>query len=171
MSRPTRLDPKVGPVEKVQIQRRVALARAQAKPVGWAVLAKQEDVPVRTLSGWHTDWLKVQEFYDDPLGLVSESLDVISELIHVASADIAKNDANPNAKIGFIRVLLDLMVKRVNLLVQVGRMPRDIGDFEGAGKVRQMIQQMAEVVERHDLGPEVIDDLLSIVEQSKSQHM
>lgn len=168
MPKAQRFQTKVGPVQKAQIQRRVAEARAQKKPVSWAVLSRREDVPERTLQYWHAKWIETQGFYDDPLAVVGETLDTLSAQIEQVSVDLESAESD-NAKIGFNRVLMDLMVKRINLLIQVGRMPRNIHDFESAGDVRQMIIQMAEVVEKHDLDPEVIEDLLSIVEAQKSR--
>jgi chorismate mutase len=155
-------------IERVRVQRRVAEARASEPPLTWEALASQEGVPERTLRHMHSQWVQVQELYDDPLGLIGETLDTLTALIDEASNDIA-NAPNANAKVGFTRVLLDLMVKRINLLIQVGRMPRNIGDYAEFPSVRQMILDMAEVVERHDLGPEVIDDLLAIVERADRQ--
>lgn len=168
MASPKQLDIKVGPVQKAQIQRRVALARAKPRPTGWAVLAKQENTSERTLRHWHERWKIHQAFYDDPLDVIGETLDTLTAMIEETSADIATAD-HPSAKVGFNRVLIDLLVKRLNLLVEVGRMPRDMMGFETSGHVRQMIMRMAEVIERHDLPAEVAQDMLEIIEQASGQ--
>lgn len=155
-------------VERVRVQRRVALARASEPPLTWAALATQEGIPERTLRHMHSQWVQVQELYDDPLGLIGETLDMLTVLIDEASSDIA-NAPNANAKIGFTRVLLDLTVKRINLLIQVGRMPQNIGNYRDFPSVRQMIIDMGGVLEKHDVGAEVIDDMLAIVEKADAQ--
>jgi hypothetical protein len=155
-------------IERVRVQRRIALGRASEPPVPWATLARQERVPERTLRHLHAEWLQVQEFYGDPLGVIAETLDTLTVLIEEAARDI-QNAPPGNAKVGTMRVLIDLMVRRLNLLIQVGRMPRNIVDFEAESDVRRMIRQMAEVVEKHDLGVEVLDDFLAIIdEQAKA---
>jgi hypothetical protein len=74
---------------------------------------------------------------------------------------------NSNAKIGAMRLILDTMGRRLNLLIQVGRMPRNMRDFDNAGAINTMILGLSEIVEKHDLSNEVIDDLLSVVEHAR----
>jgi hypothetical protein len=155
-------------IERVRVQRRIAEARASEPPVPWATLSQTEQVPERTLRHMHREWLKVRQFYDDPLRIVDEALDTFTALIEEAARDI-ENAPPGNAKVGAMRVLLDLIVKRINLLVQIDRMPQDIGNYRDFPKVRQMILDMGGVLEKHDVGVEAIDDMLAIVKRADTQ--
>ena len=155
-------------VERVRVQRRVAEARAFEPPVPRATLSQTEQVPERTLRHMHREWLQVQPFYDDPLRVVDEALDTMTALLEETARDI-ENAPPGNAKVGAMRVLLDLMVKRINLLIQIGRMPQNISNYADFPSVRQMIIDMGGVLEKHDVGAEVIDDMLAIVERADAQ--
>lgn len=166
MPRPARLQPKVDPLRKVAILRAVVVERGKPRPRAWSSLAKEHDVPQRTLEGWYGHWLKQQRQYDDPTGLVDEILAIYTEVMEEASRDIAALEPG-GKKVAAMRVLLDTIGRRLNLLISVGRMPTDVGDFESVGRLRTMLMRMAEIAEKHDLGTEVVEEFLSIVEDSR----
>lgn len=163
MPRPKQLEPKVTVVEKVRLQRDLAAARAQPHPPTWKALAAKHGLPVRTIQRYHTRYIEQQAFDDDPLGLVNEGLDLYAAVIERAAEELEAAD-NSNAAIGAMRLILDTMGRRLNLLIQVGRMPRNMVDFENVGAINTMILGLSEIVEKHDLPNAVIDDLLSVVE-------
>jgi hypothetical protein len=96
-------------IERVRVQRRIARASAVERPVPWATLAAQEGIPERTRRHMHREWIEVQEFYDDPLGVVGEALDTYTALMEEAAKDF-QNAPPGNVRIGAMRVVIDLTV-------------------------------------------------------------
>jgi hypothetical protein len=159
---------KVNPVQRVALQRRIAAARASEKPIPWAVIAAQEGHPVRTLQHMHQRWLEQQAAYDDPLGLIEHALNLYDEMMERLGEEIAHAD-HASARVGAVRTLMDLLARRLNLLILVGRMPRNMSDYTDFPKVQQMLIDMAGVLEKHNVGVEAIDDMLAIVERADTQ--
>ena len=153
---------KVNPVERVALQRRIAAARATDVP--WAVIARQEGHPIRTLQHMHERWLEQRAAYDDPHGVIEHALNLYDELLIRLGDEIAYAD-HSSARVGALRTLMDLIARRLNLLILVGKLPHNYADFAEVPGAREMIRRMGEVIERHDLPVEVLDDMLAIIEE------
>jgi hypothetical protein len=113
----------------------------------------------------HKRHLDQQACYDDPLGLIAEALSLYDQMMLSLGEEIAYAD-HSSAHVGALRTLMDLVGRRLNLLIEVGVMPRNLGDYADFPSLREMIVQMAEVIEKHDLPVEVVNDMLAVVEQA-----
>ena len=160
-------------VERINLTRRIASARLKQKPDTWQVISKREGgIPPRTLRYIYAQYEAEQQMIADPIAIVDETLALYTEAIKdlaQAAAD-AQGDGNMNAKVGALRTMLDAAKGRLELLAAVGRLPRRLRVYDEQARVERMIVEMAAVVEQYDVAPELVLDLLGVIEKARGQH-
>ena len=148
-------------MRRVQLARRVAAQRARQVP--WAQIAVNEHQAERTLKHLYRDYIASPDVSDDGIGAVRETLEVFTEAMRELSA-VASDADNDNAKVGAIRTLLSAAQGRLELLAALGRLPRQLGALEAQRDLALTVNEIVRVLERHDLGDEIIRELLAVMD-------
>lgn len=104
----------------------------------------------------------------DPLGIVRETLELYSEAM-LDLSDAAEKADGTNGKIGSIRLLLEVAKARLELLIAAGLMPRELYKYADQQDALELIRRMAGVLESHDLGDEIIEQLLAVIDYSADE--
>lgn len=156
------------PVSRVKLMRRIAFERAKTKPPTWKQLSAREGVPERTLQALHKQYEADQDTLSKPVAVVDETIDLYGELITELGEMAQEAGGNLSARVGAVSRMADIAKARLELMAAVGRLPRRMRDYEAHRDVERMIFEMSEVVEKHDLPSEVIEDLLAVIERSRA---
>lgn len=149
--------------------RRIANARLKKKPDTWAAVSKREGVPERTLRYMFAGYTVEQDLLEDPVGIVSETLDLFTAGIadFAAAAREASDAGNTNGRIGAVRSMLDAAKARLELLSALRRLPRRLNVYDEQRRMEQMIVEMIEVIEKHKAEPELVHDLIRVIERAR----
>lgn len=154
---------RLGMVGRIECAQRIAIARAQLKPVPWQRLARQEGLSERQCRRIHDDYISEGLRLGDPLNMVRESLSLLNRSITVLG-DIAEGEAHDSIKIGALRLLTETLGARISLMVAAGLMPRRLTQQRDRDDAVAIVRRMALVIQSRDLDPEVIDELLAVVD-------
>ena len=161
-----RKGPKMTMVERVKLAERIALARTQVPPVPWAEIAKREGVPERTCNHVYASYRDEQIKLGDGSGqaILSETLMLYTHSIEKLAyeAEVGENSAS---RVGAIRTLLDALKGRIEILAVMGRMPKSFRAMDELAALTRLVRRMAEVVERHGLPPEVVEEFLGLADE------
>lgn len=156
---------KLNLVERVQLAQRIAAAKHAIPPETWDKIAKREGVPKRTCEYVYARYREQVVGLEDPTGqrILDESLLIYTETIALLGEATSKAETwiGRSAAAG---KLLDAVKARIELLVVMGRMPRSIQASRDRIRVQTMLRKMAEVLERHGAEPDLIRDLLAIID-------
>jgi hypothetical protein len=155
--------PKLGIVARVQLAQRLAVARAEPTPVPWATLAAQEGLSVSQCHRVLNDYLAEDLRLGDPLGLVRETLGVFGCTIEMLGDLAEAESTHATVKVGAARLLLEALGARIQLLVAAGMMPRRLSAQRDHDDAVILVTKMAEVIRAHDLGDDIVDELLAVV--------
>lgn len=152
-------------VERVLLAQRIAVARHKPVPDTWPVIAKREGVPQRTCEHVYSKHREQAAALEDPTGqkVLDETLAIYTETIALLGEATSQGESWA-VRTGAARTLLDAARARVELLVVMGRMPRSIQASRDRQRVQVMLRRMAELLERHSASPELIRDLLGILD-------
>lgn len=159
-------------IDRVQAGIRIAAARNKPKPDSWAAVAKSEGLSERACQRIFTDYTRAAERHQDPTGLpvLEETLLAYEEVIRWFAS--AAEDADQwSSRVAAARSMVDALKDRLELLIVMGRMPRSIQAAGDRQRVQAMVRRMAEVLERHDVDPEVIRDLLEVLEEDRPREI
>lgn len=152
----------------MMLAQRITAARHKAKPDEWKVIAAREDLPVRTCQDMHARFVEESSLLavNDPTGqkVLDETLLTYEALIELFGEGTDKGETWA-VKLGAGRSLLDVLRQRIELLVAMGRIPRSIKASNDRLKVERMLRRMAEVLEQHDAEPDMIRDLLAVIDE------
>jgi len=97
------------------------------------------------------------------MAVIDETLQLYEELVDWLTG--AMEDADLwTAKMSASRQLVDLVKDRIELLVVSGKMQRNIVAATDRQKVQVIIRRMAEVLDRNDIDPAVVRELLSVLD-------
>lgn len=154
---------RLGMVARVECAQRLAIARAGSQPVPWETLAEQEDLSERQCRRIHGDYVNEGLRLGDPMNLVGQTLSLLERSVTLLG-DIAEGDAHDSVRIGALRLLTETLGARISLMVGAGLMPRRISQQRDHDDAVTLVRRMAEVIQRRDLDPEVIDELLAVVD-------
>lgn len=72
--------------------------------------------------------------------------------------------ANPNVRLGALKLLMDLRVKEIGLRQSTGLLPHDLGQVSINVDVRYWTEQMIAVLVKHDVPTEVAEEMLAILD-------
>lgn len=157
----------IGPVKRMMTSQRIAAARHKASPDEWKVIAEREGLPMRTCQHMYTRFVSDSGLLaiHDATGqkVLDETLLTYEGLIELFVEGTDKGETWA-VKLGAGRSLLDVLRQRIELLVVMGRMPRSPQAHNDRLRVERMIREMAEVLERHNAEPEMIQDLLAVID-------
>jgi hypothetical protein len=159
---------RLGMVARLECAQRLAIARAGSKPVSWETLAEQEDLSERQCRRIHEDFLSEGLRLGDPMNLVGQTLSLLDRSVTLLG-DIAEGDAHDSVRIGAMRLLTETLGARIALMVGAGLMPRRLAQQRDHDDAVTLVRKMAEVIERRNLDPEIIDELLAVVEGTASE--
>jgi hypothetical protein len=151
-------------VARVQLAQRLAVGRAQPTPVSWNVLAEREQLSVsqchRILADYQAEDLRL----GDPLGLVRETLGIFNRAIEQLGEIAEADNSHSTVKVGALRLLLEALGGRISLLVAAGLMPKRLSAQRDHEDAVVLVRRLAQVIERHDLGDEIVGELIAVVE-------
>ena len=83
-------------------------------------------------------------------------------------AAIAEEAPNDSARVGALRVQLDVMRQQAALMVASGLLPQNLRADRDYDAIVAVIDAMLAVVERHDVGVPVLEDLLRVIEDTQA---
>jgi hypothetical protein len=151
--------------KKVERDRAIVIDRN--KGFTWPEIARRHGLQERQARNvyreWREDKLAEEVAPRDASEWLFEALSMYQQIISTLAqtADDADNDA---ARVGALRTQMAAMDRHTELLLATGRLPRSLQASIDRQQVQVMIRRMAEVLERHDVQPEVIRDLLTVID-------
>lgn len=154
---------KLGIVQKVRIAQAAAVARAHPDPPTWDELSETYNVPVRTMKKLVSDFQDDEKHLGDPLAIIRETLAIYQQSMSNLSEKLAGTEGLVSTVAG-TRLLLEAARGRIELMVASGLMPRRLSGERDRDDAVTLIRKMADVLERHDLGDEVLAELLEVVD-------
>jgi hypothetical protein len=154
--------------ERVDLGARVVAARHKPKPDTWPVIAKREGKALRVVQRAYADYVAARRKHHDPTGdaVIDETLHMYEGLIEWLAAAMEDADIWP-AKLGASRQLMEALTNRIDLLVATGKMPRSIQAATDRQRAQILIRRMAEVLERRGAPPEMVRELLEILDEDE----
>lgn len=152
----------IGVVGRVQRAQRIAIARAQSPAVPWDKIAADEDLSRTQCHRILADYQAEDLALGDPLGLVRETLSIFNRSIELLG-EMAENEKHVAYRTGAIRLLLEALGARIQLMVAAGLMPKRLSAQKDHDDAMVLVRKMAEVIQRHDLNDEVVDELIEVV--------
>lgn len=160
--RPVRLSP----MDRVNRARRIAAARAKPKPDTWAAIAKREKMGQASVRRIYDDYLTWGRIQSSPDALVDHTLEMIEaslvELDDVIRA--AAEDGNHAARVGAIRLTLEALVGRWEVMRTAGRLPAHMTRYRHDLQNRQLFEQFIGRLKLHGVGDAVIADVMGLVD-------
>jgi hypothetical protein len=151
-------------VARVKLAERLLAARHKPQPDPWAEIAVREGIPVRTLKYVLNRYEREDAQLGDPLAVIRQTLALFDEALEKLS-DVALHADNSSAQVGAIKLLLETARGRLDLLVALGVIPREVHRLVDQEDAAQLVQRMAAIVEDHHLPELVIDELLDAVDR------
>jgi hypothetical protein len=152
----------MGFMERHHIAQRIAIERAKAAPMTWAAIAAEEGLGISTVRNLHRKYMAYAQEAPDSKDLVDEHLFMLSEIISEMASMVEHGD-NSASKIGAAKVLVETTVRRIELLQAAGRVPRRLYVANEHRGMAAMVEDMAQVVTRHEMSDEVIVELRAVV--------
>lgn len=162
---PRKTEVKLTPLDRVHRAKRIAARRAKKHPDTWVQIAVDEGLSERQARRVYDDYLVWQKPDRGPDELVDETLALIEagmlELDDVIAA--SAKDGNHAARVGAIRLLFDAVAARWDVMQRSGRLPASFAQWRAGQESQVIFEAMARVLRRHNIGQEVIDELLSAI--------
>jgi hypothetical protein len=155
---------RLGMVARVKLAERLLAARHKPQPDPWAEIAVREGIPVRTLKYVLNRYEREDAQLGDPLAVIRQTLALFDEALEKLSG-VALHADNSSAQVGAIKLLLETARGRLDLLVALGVIPREVHRLVDQEDAAQLVQRMAAIVEDHHLPELVIDELLDAVDR------
>lgn len=84
------------------------------------------------------------------------------ESIQAQLAEIAESADNSAAQVGALRAQMDALTAQTQLMVASGLLPRNLRSFRTAGELSQLMMDFIAIIERHQVAPELIEELLEL---------
>lgn len=161
------VEKRTSPMDRVNRARRVAAARAKRKPDTWPAIAKREGMSVAQIRRIFDDYLTWGRVQADPDMLVDHTLDMIeSSLIELDDViRAAAEDGNHAARVGAIRLTLEALVGRWEVMRNAGRLPHRMTRYRHDLENRQLFEQFIGRLKLHGVGDEVIADVMGLVDR------
>lgn len=157
-------DQRLSPLDRVQRARRIAAKRAtKPRATAWTTIAKQENLSERQVRRIYDDFLTWEARRGNPDRLIQDTLDTIEASMEELDDVIVKAaaDGNHNARIGAVRLLLESVAGRWDVMVTAGLIPASMARWRDSQDARAIFEAMARVLKRHKIGDEVLDELMA----------
>lgn len=154
--------------ERVELGARVVAARHKPKPDTWQAIAKREGRALRVVQRVYQEYRDREVKHTDPSGdaVIKETLQLYENVIEWLASAIEEADMW-TAKTAASRQLMDALKDRIDLLVATGRMPRSIQAATDRQRAQIIVRRMAETLDRHGAPPELVRDLLGVLDEDQ----
>lgn len=155
----------LSPLDRVARARRVAAARSKQRPDSWPTIAKREGISEKTARRVYDDWLTWRGRRAAPEVLIDDTLDTIeAALLELDDVILAATKAgNLNARVGAVRLMLEAVAGRWDVMRAAGLVRPNMARWQEGQENRAIWEAMIRVLKRHDVGQEVLDELLEVV--------
>jgi hypothetical protein len=143
-------------------QRNEDIVAAKARGLSWSQIAASFDMGTTRCQEIVREYREANPTlrHHDPLDIVDELLEGyaadISELVMIGAE--AKND---NSRVGAINSRAHIRGKITELLQAIGVLPNDLGQLHIEIDARFVAKQVLLVLNKHEVGPELKEDLLA----------
>ena len=144
--------------ERVELGRLLVAERGQPRPPTWPALAKKYGRTSSTLRALYDAYLAQNNRHMDRTGeqTVTRALHLYDEAIE-GLARLAHDPATPaSAKVAAIRVMMENVVRQINLLAALDRMPRSFRAHEELVRIREIISRFVGIAEQFQFPPEAL---------------
>lgn len=74
---------------------------------------------------------------------------------------------NSNARVGALRLMMELRSKEIDLRQETGLLPKNLGKLQVELDVRWIVEQIAQLIVKYDMPPEAQDELLALLERGE----
>lgn len=74
--------------------------------------------------------------------------------------------ANSAARVGALRLAMELRVREISLRQETGLLPKNLGQLQVQLDVRRIFEDFGKLLQKHKVAPELVEDLRSIVRTS-----
>lgn len=140
----------------------------RARGAQWADIAAQFDVSERQAKRVFASWRDDEQSseYLDPAEAIRSTL----ELLRQGIADMAELEVsadNDSARIGATRLKVEIAERLLELLSAVGVLPRNLRALRLEDEMQQVLRSFMEVLRRHDVGDEVLQELHDVAERGR----
>ena len=119
-------------------------------------------MPSSTLRYIHSTYEAYNDQLEDPLGLVERTLRLHEEAIELFAHEATHGDTS-SARIGAARSMVAIAKEQLSLLVAIGKLPRDLGSAQDHKEMVELVEELAQVLERNNIPQAVIQQLLEVV--------
>ena len=135
----------------------------------WPLIAERHGVTERQRRNVFAQWRAVEKeslFDGDAVDWLTETLARLDSMVATLAA-IAEEAPNDSARVGALRVQLDVMRQQAALMVASGLLPQNLRADRDYDAIMAVIDAMLDVVERHDVGVPVLEDLLRVIDSAQ----
>lgn len=163
-------DRKLSPLDRVKRARRIAAKRAKRpRAQAWTTIAKDEGLSERQVRRIYDDYLTWEARRGNPDRLIQETLDTIEAAMEELDDVIVKAaaDGNHNARVGAVRLLLESVAGRWDVMRAAGLIPASMARWRDSQDARAIFEAMARVLKRHNIGDEVLDELMKEMQEGQ----
>lgn len=128
---------------------------------------------------------KVALVSEDPLDVVMEQIAGFRELRSMAANVYEESEGvlveeskggklvmigkSPTARIGALRLMMDLRAREIDLRQETGLLPRNLGKFQVEIDVRYVVDQLVQIMVKYDMPPAAQDEMLQLLEREPEQ--
>jgi hypothetical protein len=150
-----------------KVRRDAALVADRNRGLTWPQVASRHGVSETQARNIHRAWRDGNQRVlasQEPMEWLWRTLERY-ESIQAQLAVIAASADNSAAQVGALRAQMDAIAAQTQLLVASGLLPRNLRAFREAGDMSRLIVRFVEILERHEVEPELVGELLELVQQ------
>jgi hypothetical protein len=147
-----------------KVRRDALVVADRARGLTWPTIAARHHLSERQCRSVYADFRRrAGNEPEDPEDEARDAVRLLEAAIEELAllAETTNNDA---VRLGAIRTKLDAICRRIELMQALGLLPRDLGLFEDRRDGRLMASALLGVLERHDIAPEVEDEMLDALQ-------
>jgi hypothetical protein len=155
----------LSPMQRVERARRISAARAKPKPDAWTTIGKREGITARHAQRIFDDHLTWERARVDPTRVMMHTLETVeAQILDLDDAiATAREQGNVNAWVGALRLQMEAIVGRVEVMRQAGLMPDSMRAFQAQQETQAIFEAFGRILRRHGIPDEVTDELLAVV--------
>ncbi len=143
-----------------RLRRVERVVEGRARGLRWSTIAAEHGISVRTAQRIYSEGCASHAgaLDRDPIEIARELLDQ-HEVAIEDLALLAGSTSHDGARLGAIRSRLDAIASKAQLLMALGVLPHDLGDLGTVIEERQVIATIMAVLRKHNVSPEMLDDM------------
>jgi len=157
--------PKMTALERHQRGRQIAAMRAQEpKPVAWAQIAKHVGLSQSGAKDAYNRFLAAEEPLHDPMGVIDETIDALTVVMHEAFQNHADADPGSSVRVQSLRTAVDTAIARLQIMRAAGRAPRSLAAPSLVSEMQVVFREFAELLRRHKVSEDALREFLELAE-------